>query len=206
MQEIEDRVSIPFHGKTTKVSPADVIRGWLALQSGLAESSKKTVLGSTDYDGDCKRDRDRKMRDYVRGEVDEWEPEMLLRETTTGSVWDAGELSGACEATSWDEAGTGDTEDDTFDESFADDEEEACNLPGAQLNDVLAAERSARRTVAQARVMMHDIKSNWVFRVRERRGSKLEKAKATARSAQFRDEPGGNEISEANARARTSFF
>ena len=61
MQEIEDRVSIPFHGKTTKVSPADVIRGWLALQSGLAESSKKTVLGSTDYDGDRKRDRDRKI-------------------------------------------------------------------------------------------------------------------------------------------------
>ena len=99
MQEIEERVSIPFHGKTTKVSPVDVIRGWLVMQSGLAESSKKTVLRSTDYDGDRKRDRDRKMRDHVRGEVDEWEPENLLSETRTESVWDAAELSGTRETT-----------------------------------------------------------------------------------------------------------
>ena len=106
---------------------------------------------------------------------------MLLSETTRGSVWDAGELSGACETTSWDEAGAGDTEDDTFDESFAGDEEEACNLAGTQLNDVLAAERSARRTVAQARVMMHDIKSNWGLQGKGKKGVEAGQGKGNSK-------------------------
>ena len=60
-----------------------------------------------------------------------------------------------------DEAGAGDAEDDIFDGSFADvDEEEAFNMAGAQLNDVIAAERSVRRTVTQAKAIMHDIKSS----------------------------------------------
>ena len=93
----------------------DVNRGWLVLQrSGLSESSKKTVLGSTAntlgrsrivealkqqwpdhelqvYDGDRKRDRDRKMRAYVQRETDEWEPEMHLNETAKESAWNANE-------------------------------------------------------------------------------------------------------------------
>ena len=48
MQEIEARSNIPSHGQSTKDFLPDVIRGWLVLQrSGLSESSKKTVLGST---------------------------------------------------------------------------------------------------------------------------------------------------------------
>ena len=74
-----------------------MVRGWLVLQrSGLSESSKKTVLGSAEhtlgrsriveapkqqwsdhellvYDGDRKRDRDRKMRAHVQGETNEWD-------------------------------------------------------------------------------------------------------------------------------------
>ena len=107
MQEMEARVNIPSHGQSTKDFLPDVIRGWLVLQrSGLSESSKKTVLGSTEntlgrsrivealkqqwpdhelleYGGDRKRDRDRKMRAYVQGETDEWEPETHLNGTAT---------------------------------------------------------------------------------------------------------------------------
>ena len=44
---------------------------------------------------------------------------------------------------------------------FADeDEEEAFNLAGTQLNEALASERNARRTDAPARAIMHDIKSS----------------------------------------------
>ena len=60
-----------------------------------------------------------------------------------------------------DEAGTWEDEDDPFEGSFADeDEDEAFHLAETQLNEALASERNARRTVAQARAIMHDIKSN----------------------------------------------
>ena len=71
-------------------------------RSGLSESSKKTVLGSTEntldrsriveavkeqwpdhellaYDRDRKGDRDRKLRAYAQGEADEWEPDVSER-------------------------------------------------------------------------------------------------------------------------------
>ena len=77
------------------------------------------------------------------------------------SVWNASESLGASETTCWDEEGAGDAEDDMFDGSFADeDEEKVFNVARAPLNKALAAERSARRTVAQARAIMHDIKSS----------------------------------------------
>ena len=54
----------------------------------------------------------------------------------------------------------GKAEDHQFEGSFADeDEEEAFNLAGTRLNEALASERIARRTVAQARAIMHDLKS-----------------------------------------------
>ena len=98
-----------------------MIRGWLVLQrSGLSESSKKTVLGSTEntlgrsrivealqqqwpdhellvYDRDRKRDRDRKMLAYVQGDTDEWEPEMHLNETATEGARNANESRDAWE-------------------------------------------------------------------------------------------------------------
>ena len=96
-QDMETRVNIPSHGQSTKDVLPDVI---LLQRSGLSESSKKTVIGSTEntlgrsrivealkqqwpdhellvYDGERKRDRDRKMRGYVQGETDEWEPEII---------------------------------------------------------------------------------------------------------------------------------
>ena len=45
--------------------------------------------------------------------------------------------------------------------SFADEaEEEAFNLARTQLHEALASERNAKRTAAQARAIMHDIKSS----------------------------------------------
>ena len=62
---------------------------------------------------------------------------------------------------SWDQAGTWEAEDDQFEGSIAiEDEGEAFNLAGAQLNKALASERNARRTVAQARAITYDIKSS----------------------------------------------
>ena len=102
------------------------------------------------YDGDRKRDRDRNMRAYVEGGTDEWEPEMHLNETATESAWNANE--------SRDEAGSWEVEDNQFEGSFADeDEEEAFNLAGTQLNEALASKRNARRTVAQTRAIMHEL-------------------------------------------------
>ena len=55
------------------------------------------------------------------------------------------------------EAGPCAAEDDQFEGSFADeDEEEAFNLAGTQLNEALASKRNVRRTVAQAIAIMHD--------------------------------------------------
>ena len=115
MQEMEARVNVPSHGQSTKDFLFDVIRGWLVLQrSGLLESSWTIVLGSTDNTvgrsrivealkqrvaGDRKRDRDRKMRAYVQGETDEWEPQMHLNETATESAWNANESRNAWEQT-----------------------------------------------------------------------------------------------------------
>ena len=46
---MEARVNILCHGQSAKDFLKDVIRGWLVLQrSGLSDSSKKTVLGSTE--------------------------------------------------------------------------------------------------------------------------------------------------------------
>ena len=72
-----------------------------SVHQRLSEPIKKTVLGSTEhtlgrsrnvqllkqqgpdhellvYDGDRKRDRDRKMRAYVQGETEEWEQQKML--------------------------------------------------------------------------------------------------------------------------------
>ena len=184
-QEMERRVNIPSHGQSTKDFLLDVIRGWLVLQrSGLSESSKKTVLGSTEdtqgrsrivealkqlwpdhellaYDGDHKRDRDRKVRSCVQAEADEWKPETYQKESAMDSAWNVSEPRDAWEQASVDEAGTWEDEDDPFEGSFADeDEEEAFHLAETRLNEALASERNARRTVAQARAIMHDIKSS----------------------------------------------
>ena len=153
-------------------------------RSGLSESSKKTVLGSTEnmlgrsrivealkqqwpdhellvYDGDRKRDCDRKVRAYVQAEADKWEPETYQNESATYSAWNASESRDAWEQASVDEDGTWEVEHDPFQGSFADeDEEEAFNLAGIQLNEALASERNARRTIAQARAIMHDVKSS----------------------------------------------
>ena len=113
------------------------------------------------HGGDRKRDRDRKMRACVQGETDEWEREMHSNETATESAWNANESRDAWEQASWDEAGSWEAEDDQFEGSFADeDEEEAFNLADTQLNEALASERNARRTVAQAMAIMHDINSS----------------------------------------------
>ena len=62
---------------------------------------------------------------------------------------------------SWEEIGSWEAEDDQFEGSIAgEDEEEALNLAETQLNEALASERNARRTVAQARAIMHDIKGS----------------------------------------------
>ena len=112
-------------------------------------------------DGDHKRDRDRKVLAYVQAEADEWEPETYQNESATDSAWDVSESRDAWEQASVDEAGTWEVEDDSFEGSFADeDEEEAFTLAGTQLNEALASERNARRTTAQARAIMHDIKSS----------------------------------------------
>ena len=108
---------------------------------------------------EIERDRDRKMRAYVQGETDECEQEMQSNETATESALNANEPRDAWEQASWDEAASWEAEDDQFGGSVADeDEEEAFNLTGTQLNEALASERNARRTVAQARAIMHDIK------------------------------------------------
>ena len=66
-------------------------------------------------------------------------------------------LRDSWEQTSWDETRTWEDEDDQFEGSFADeDEEEAFHLAETQLNEALASERNARRTVAQARAIMHE--------------------------------------------------
>ena len=182
-------------------------------RSGLSESSKKTVLGSTEntlgrsrivealkqqwpdhelltYDGDHKRDRDRKMRAYVQAEADEWEPEMHQSETVTESAWNASESRDAWEQASWNEAGTWEDEDDQFEGSSADEdeEEESFNLAGTQLNEARASERNARRTVAQARAIMHDIKSSrggYYPQDANKKGSEAEKV----RKQRTRQEP-----------------
>ena len=93
-----------------------------------------------------KRDRGRKMGAYVQRETDEWEPEMHLNETATESVWNAKESRDAWEQASWDELGSWEAEDDQLEGSFADeDEEEAFNLAGTQLNEAFALERNAER-------------------------------------------------------------
>ena len=85
-----------------------------------------------------------------------------LNETATESACNANESRDAWEQASWDEAGSREAEDDQFEGSFADEEEEeeAFNLAETQLNEAFASERNARRTVAQARAIMHDIKSS----------------------------------------------
>ena len=86
---------------------------------------------------------------------------MHQSETATESAWNTSESRDAWEQASWDEAGTWEDEDDKFEGSIADeDEEEAFNLARTQLNEALASERNARRTVAQARAIMHDFKSS----------------------------------------------
>ena len=72
------------------------------------------------YDGDRKRDRDRKMRVYVQGET---EPEMHSNETATESAWNASESRDAWEQASWDEAGAWEAEDYQFEGSFEDEDE-----------------------------------------------------------------------------------
>ena len=60
-----------------------------------------------------------------------------------------------------DQTGFWEVEDDPFEGTFADeDEEEAFNLARTHLNEALASERNARRTIAQAKAIMRDIKSS----------------------------------------------
>ena len=75
-------------------------------------------------------------------------------------IWNANESRDAWEQASW-EAGSWEAEDNQFEGSFADEEkEEAVNLAGTQLNVALASEKNARRMVAKARAIMHEIKSS----------------------------------------------
>ena len=97
---------------------------------------------------------------YVQAEADECEPEMHQSETAQ-SAWSTSEPRDAWEQASVDEAGTWEDEDDQFEGSFTDeDEEEAFYLAGTQLNEALTSERNTRSTIAQARAIMHDIKSS----------------------------------------------
>ena len=139
--------------------------GWLVLQrSGLSRSSLKTVLGCTDNTLD---------RSSIVGALKQQWPDhellvyvgdrkrMLPSETTTESVWNVNEPMGACEPTSCNETSARNAENHVFSGSFADeDEEDIFNLARAQLKEALAAERSARRAVAQERTIKHDIKSS----------------------------------------------
>ena len=84
----------------------------------------------------------------------------------------------AWEQASWDEPGSWEAEEDRF---AVERREEALNLPGAQLNEALASARNARRTVAQARAIMHDIMSScggYFPQGANRKGSGQERAKA----------------------------
>ena len=101
------------------------------------------------------------MLAYARGEVDEWESETYQNEPATDSIWNRSESMDACEQASEDESGTWEVEDDQIEGSFADeDEEEAFHLAETLLNEALASESKARRTITQARAIMHDIKSS----------------------------------------------
>ena len=81
-------------------------------------------------DGDHKRDRDRKVLAYVQAEADEWEPEAYQNESAKDSAWDVSESRDAWEQASVDEAGTWEVEDDSFEGSFADEDEERSFHPG----------------------------------------------------------------------------
>ena len=86
---------------------------------------------------------------------------MHQNETATDSAWNASESRDAWEQASWKEAGSWEAEDDQFEGSFTDEhEEEAFLLAGNHLNEALVLERKARKTVAQARAIMHDIKTS----------------------------------------------
>ena len=89
------------------------------------------------------------------------------------------ESRNAWEQASVDDAGTWEVEDDPFEGSFADededeDEEEAFNLAGTQLNEALASERNARRTIAQARAIM---RGGYYPQGANRKGSEAAKGK-----------------------------
>ena len=80
-------------------------------------------------------------------------------ERTTKNVWNASESRDSWEQASWEEADA--CKYDQFEGSFADeDEEEAFSLAETQLKEALVSEGNARRTVAQARAIMHDFKSS----------------------------------------------
>ena len=101
------------------------------------------------------------MRACVQAEVDEWKPETYQKESATDSARNVSEPRDAWEQASVDEAGTWEDEDHPFEGSFADeDEDEAFHLAETQLNEAFAPERNARRTVAQARAIMHEINSS----------------------------------------------
>ena len=145
--------------------PRPPCHGSLRLQHWV-EALKQQWSGDHEllvFDGDHKRDRDRKVRAYVQTEADEWKPETYQKESATEvlNAWNPSEPRDAWEQASVDEAGTWEDEDDPFEGSFADeDEEEAFHLAETQLNEAPASERNARRTVAQARAIMHDVKNS----------------------------------------------
>ena len=122
------------------------------------------------------------MRAYAQGEADEWEPETQQNEATTDSAWNANESRDAWEQASWEEAASWEAEGNQFEGSFADeDEEETFNLAGAHLNEGLGSERNARRTVAQARAITHDIKNSrggYHLKVQTRMAQKQGRTKA----------------------------
>ena len=171
LQVMEARVSIPSRGRSTKDFLPDLIRGWLVVQRpglGCTENTpgRSRIVealrqrwpdhGLLVYDGDHELHRDRKMRAYVQGATDEWETGDASERNNKRKCWNANESRA-----SWEEIGSWEAEDDQFEGSIAgEDEEEALNLAETQLNEALASERNARRTVAQARAIMHDIKGS----------------------------------------------
>ena len=111
------------------------------------------------FDGDCKRDCFRKMRAYVQRGTDEWEPEMHSNETPTESDWNANESRDAWGQASWDEAGSWKLKTISSKEASRMKTKKGIQSGWYPMNEALACERNVRRTVAQTRATMHDIKS-----------------------------------------------
>ena len=142
MQEMEARFNIHSHGQSTNDFFPDVIRGWLVLlRSGLSESSKKTVLGSTE--NTLGRFEDRGSLSIISGQIISF---WFLMEIATETVV---ERCVRTSSRSNRRVGAGDAlECNSNRKCRSEDEEEAFNLARTQLHEAFASERNARRTVA----------------------------------------------------------